>query len=226
MIELKPVIYDDHPNKLAEFSHNRQGAGSVNYSFGEGTARLAFKKNNFWQPDAEFFFFRTVLNPVALDLLKEIKRLSGLGSFRDMHLRVLAELLAKDNVSHIYYEAVEQTGHAGGWPHWDAILWPTIHCVRVTPMKQTIQEYIDEIHGPRGEILMETHDTPQYYCQDYRNKLNPTVLDKMVGTGANLLQLDKRSWKVHGLALRDAIDFLIPLEYSESHNSRSCALDD
>lgn len=226
MSRLKPVVYIDHPDKLATMSHDRQAAGSANYSFGDGDTRYRFRKNGFWRPDSDFHFFRTVTNPAALALLKDVERQSRLDGFRSMHLTVLAELLAQDGVPHIYYEAVEKTGRGGGWPHWDSVLWPTIHCIRVCEMKQSLQDYIDELHGPRGEALMEKHDAPQYYCKGYRNKLNPSVLDKMAGAGANLLMLDGRTWRVSGLALRDAIDFLAPLEYSESHNHGGYTYDD
>jgi hypothetical protein len=92
-------------------------------------------------------------------------------------------------------------------------------------MKQSLQDYVDELHGTRGTQLMDQRDAPQYYYRDYRNKLNPPVLDKLAavpdgGCGANFLLLDlSRTWTVSGRALRDAIDFLNPLEYSEGHNS-------
>lgn len=214
------ILYEDSADGFSEINHHGRRGGPSDYSFGDGTQRYRLKKDGFWRPDAEFSFFRTWLEPKAVELLKDAPRQSRLDGFRSMHLTVLHELLTKDSVPHIYYEAVEKTGRGGGWPHWDAPLWPAIHCLRVVEMKQSLQDYIDEIHGPRGEELMEKHDAPQYYCRDYRKRLNPSVLDRMAGGGSNLLRLDQsRSLRLSGRQLRDVVDFLIPLEYSESRSS-------
>jgi hypothetical protein len=223
MSEKQPIAFVDDPDKFSDLTKHRSSGGSALYTFSDGSLRYRFKDKGFWQPDAEFYFFRTITNMAAIPILKGAERQSSLDGLRSLYLKVFAELLAADGVPHVSYNAVEKVLNDGpGWPHWDAFLWPTIHCIRVGPMKQSLQDYIDELHRPRGDRLMDRHDGPQFYYRDYRNKLNPTTLDKMIGAGAPFLLLDlSRTWTVSGRALRDAIDFLAPLEYSEteSHNS-------
>jgi hypothetical protein len=213
---------DDFSTLYAE----RDTAGSHPYSFGDGDLRYVFRKDGFFKIDARYYFFRTIANPAAVQRLSggvgERKTRFSKALLDDYH-RVFHEMMAADGIAHIFYDMVKrgETMHE----YWQAHQWPTIHCVRL-PTEHEIESYIEELHGRRGTELFLKHDAPQFYERACFEALNPPVLDQLAST-ENLLpvMLEGRGWMVSGAMLKDAVDFLGQLHYSQ-HMPRSSGFDD
>lgn len=208
---------DDFATLFTEKNHC-----SYDYYFDDGRIRTAFRKNGFFRIDAEYRFFRTLANPAAVNRLSnrvgERRSRFNKGTL-DLYLRVFHEMLVADGVSHIFYDMVcrGKTMHE----YWGAHLWPTIHCVRL-PMERSIESYVEELHRPRGIELFLSHDAPQFYERGCLETLNPSPLDQLADCENYLpINIEPRTWTVSGRLLKEAVDFLSQLRYSQNAPSAS-----